>query len=80
MLSDDIFFPGSDATNFISHNRAVIDMRDPLDTLTPVSGETIVASPNRLTELLDWSRAHPGGTLHYAYDCDTLILLSYRVP
>jgi hypothetical protein len=80
MLSDDVFFPGSDATNFLSHRRAVIDLRELLDTVTPVSGETIIASPNRVTELLDWSRAHPGGTLQYAYDCDTLILLSYRVP
>jgi hypothetical protein len=80
MYSDDAFPLGSDATNFLSHRRAVIDMREPLDTLTPISGETIIASPNRITELLEWSRAHPGGTLHYAYDCDTLILLSYRLP
>ena len=48
--------------------------------LAPVSGETIIASPERIPELEEWARAHPGGLLQYQYDCATTILLSYRVP
>ncbi|MCB0119203.1 MAG: hypothetical protein KDD72_09250, partial [Anaerolineales bacterium] len=81
LLSDDYFFHGSHAsTLFLSHSRRVTNYRDPVDTLEPISGETIIAPPPRIPELEQWARAHPGGQLHYEYDCDTTILLSYRVP
>ena len=81
VLSDDIYRHGTHAsTLFISENRPAINLMEPLETIVPVSGETIIATPNRITELQDWALMHPGGRLHYVYDCDTVILLSYRVP
>jgi hypothetical protein len=81
LLSDEVYFHGSHpSTLFLSRNRSVVNIPDPVEGLTPVSGETVIASPQRITELEAWARANPGGTLHYASDCGTIILLSYRVP
>ncbi len=81
LLSNDIYFHGSHAsTTFLSRNRPVTNFPEPVQTLTPVSGETIIASPDRIPELEEWARENPGGFLHYAYDCGVTILLSYRVP
>ncbi|HNF94481.1 MAG TPA: hypothetical protein PLQ75_07525, partial [Anaerolineales bacterium] len=60
--------------------RAIINVSDPVDTLNPVSGETIIANPDRIPELEAWARTHPGGQLNYRYDCDKTILLAYQVP
>jgi hypothetical protein len=46
----------------------------------PVTGEVIVANPQRIPELEAWARAHPGGELHYQYDCQRMIMLSYQIP
>ncbi|MBE0671863.1 MAG: glycosyltransferase family 39 protein [Anaerolineales bacterium] len=81
LLSDDAFYYGNHPSAFfLSRSRSIINFTDPIDQLSPVSGETIIAPPNRISELEDWARAHPGGDLHYQYDCDTTMLLSYRVP
>lgn len=81
LLSDDLYFYGSHAsTDFLSEKRKITNFPDPIDMLAPVSGETIIASPERIPELEEWARAHPGGLLQYQYDCATTILLSYRVP
>jgi hypothetical protein len=81
LLSDSIYFYGSHAsTDFLSQRRPITNFPDPIDTLSPVSGETIIASPDRIPELETWVHDHPGGELHYEYDCQTLILISYRVP
>ncbi len=81
LLSDDIFFFGSHASaQFLGKNQPAINFRDPVDMLDVVSGETIIASPPRIAELEEWARAHPGGQLHYEYDCEATILFSYQVP
>ena len=51
-----------------------------IDMLEPISGETIIANPERIPELEAWARLHPGGSLHYRYDCSNTILLAYQVP
>jgi hypothetical protein len=81
LLSDEIYYYGTHAsTNFLSNNRPITNFPESIDTLNPVSGETIIAIPERVPELLTWARAHPGGQLNYRYDCDNVILLAYRVP
>lgn len=81
LLSDTMFYYGNHPTAyFLSRSRSVVNFSEPLDQLNPVSGETILASPGRIDELAEWARTHPGGELHYRYDCDTIILLSYKVP
>lgn len=81
LLSDDVYYYGTHAsTNFLSNNRPITNFPESIDALDPVSGETIIAIPERVPELLTWARAHPGGQLNYRYDCDNVILLAYRVP
>lgn len=81
LLSDAEYFHGSHPSAFfLSRSRPVINFPEPLDAFNPVSGETVIAPPSRIPDLENWADAHPGGQLHYAYDCDTTILLSYRVP
>lgn len=81
LLSDDIFFHGSHpSTAYLSFSRPVTNFPDPADTLHPISGDTIIAPPSRIPDLETWAHDHPGGRIHYEYDCDTEILMSYRVP
>ncbi|MCZ2127507.1 MAG: glycosyltransferase family 39 protein [Anaerolineales bacterium] len=80
LLSDSILFYGSHpSTDFISQRRKITNVPDSIDTLDLISGETILAIPNRAEELETWARHHPGGKLNYVYDCDKLILLAYRI-
>lgn len=81
LLSNEFTFYGTHAsTDFLSGKRKIINIPEPVDTLQAVSGETIIAIPERIDELELWARAHPGGQLHYSYDCEQPILLAYRVP
>ena len=81
LLSDDAFYYGNHpSAYFLSGSRHITNFRDPVDQLNLVSGETIIAPPNRISELEIWAREHPGGDLHFRYDCDTAILLFYQVP
>lgn len=81
LLSDDVYFYGSHAsTDFLSGRRELINVLAPAETLELVSGETVIATPKRIAELAAWARLHPGGKLHYRYDCDQAILLAYQIP
>lgn len=81
MLSDDLYIHGTHpSTILLSRNRPVINFSEPVANLDVISGETIIAPPPRIEELENWIRTHPGGQVHYEYDCETTILLSYRVP
>ena len=81
LLADDLYFYGSHAsTDYLSGARQITNVREPIDMLSPVSGETIIAPPSRMAELEVWAHAHPGGELHYTYDCDKIILLAYQIP
>ncbi len=81
LLSDDIYYYGNHpSAYFLSESREITNFPDSIDQINPVFGETIIASPNRIMELAEWARAHPGGDLHYRYDCDTTMMLVYRVP
>lgn len=81
LLSTDIYYHGSHpSTNFLSDNRGIINVPEPIDTMTFVSGEIIIASPERVSELQTWVHSHPGGQLTNQYDCENLILSAYQVP
>ncbi|HTX92723.1 MAG TPA: glycosyltransferase family 39 protein [Anaerolineales bacterium] len=81
LLSDDIFFYGSHASvDFLSGNRSIINVKDPVDTLTAGAEETIIANPNRFDELKAWAAAHPGGDIVYHYDCTKVIMITYQFP
>ena len=80
LLSNSLYFYGSHgSTDFLSQRRPITNFPDPIAALSPVSGETIIASPDRIPELENWAHDHPGGKLHYEYDCQMLILMSYQV-
>ncbi len=81
LLSDPLYFYGSHASvDFLSQRRPIINVPEAADTLNLVSGETVIASPERIPELETWVRAHPGGDVHYQYDCTRTILMAYQLP
>lgn len=80
LLSNNLYFYGSHPATYFLDPRPVINVPEPLSTLNVISGETLIAPPDRMEELEEWARLHPGGALHYEYDCETEILLSYQVP
>jgi hypothetical protein len=81
LLSDEIYIAGThSSTFFLNRNRPIINFAEPLDQLTPISGEIIIANPNRIEELETWIRAHPGGQSNYIFDCQNPMMMSYIVP
>jgi 4-amino-4-deoxy-L-arabinose transferase-like glycosyltransferase len=81
LLSDDTFKYGTNHTvDFLSGNRKISNFSQPAGALDLVSGDIVIANPNRIDELLTWAHAHPGGQLHQESDCQNKILLAYRLP
>ena len=81
LLSDERYFYGShDSAAFLAQGRTILNFPDPVDQLSLVSGESIVAGPTRSEELRAWALGHPQGDLHYVYDCQNLIMLTYQAP
>jgi 4-amino-4-deoxy-L-arabinose transferase-like glycosyltransferase len=81
LLSDDIFFYGSHASaDFLSGGRSITNYDGPMDSYQVEYGETIIANPDRIPELLAWAEAHPGGKLITLSDCENVILVAYRIP
>ncbi len=81
LLSDGTYFYGSHASSdYLSGSRIISNYPNPIDSLQGVTGDTVIASPDRIVELETWVHAHPGGQTNFVYDCKTLILLSYHLP
>lgn len=81
LLSNDVFRYGTHASvDFLTQKRLIINAPDPLNSLAPVTGETIIAPPTRIDELRAWVHEHPGGQIHMEYDCQKSILMGYQVP
>jgi hypothetical protein len=81
LLSSDIISYGTHASSdFLSDRRKIINYHDPMDGYQVEYGETIVAGPDRMEELLTWIESHPGGELTRIYDCERVILVSYQIP
>jgi 4-amino-4-deoxy-L-arabinose transferase-like glycosyltransferase len=81
LLSDTVYWYGTHpSTDFLSGGKAVTNIPEGIDSASPVTGDIIIASPERIDELYAWIHDHPGGKLEARYDCDTLFLLAYHVP
>jgi len=81
LLSNEVFLYGSHASvDFLSGRRKIINVPEPVDSFQLVSGETVIANPDRVVELEGWIRTRPGGEIRYLYDCDRIILLAYQLP
>jgi hypothetical protein len=81
LLSNQVYFYGSHASvDFLSQGRKIINVNEPVDTLTPDAGVTIISNPDRFEELQTWALSHPGGELHYTYDCTKIIMMVYQFP
>ncbi len=81
LLNDNYYFYGSHASvDFLSEHRMITNYPDPMDSYEVKYGETIIASPPRIEELLAWAEANPGGELTKEYDCENVILVSYKIP
>ena len=81
LLSDDIFRYGTHpSVDFLTGGRIITNIPDAIDSVQPVSGEILIATPDRIPELYAWIHEHPGGRLESFYDCKTLFLLAYHVP
>jgi len=81
LLSNGDYFYGSHlSVDFLSQGRQVVNVDDPVDSLSAAAGEVIVANPERFKELTAWAVAHPDGELHYVYDCKKIIMIVYQFP
>jgi hypothetical protein len=81
LLSDDVFRYGTHSSvDFLSNNFPVTNVAGPAATLSLKAHSVIIAPSTRANELKLWAGQHPGGTLHYEYDCSTLMMLIYRIP
>ena len=81
LLSDEIFFYGSHASaTYLSGQRKITNVPEPVESWQGVSGDVVIASPNRINELETWMYTHSGGQKYFIFDCDKLILLAYRLP
>jgi hypothetical protein len=81
LLADDIYFYGSHLTvDYLSEKRPITNVKESIDSVSMYTGDTIIANPNRVQELKDWARLHPGGKMDSRYDCDKIILFSYQLP
>ncbi len=81
LLRDDVFFYGShQSVDFLSDRHPITNVSEPVDTLQVKPNESIIAVPSRIAELRIWADNHPGGELHYSYDCEVPVLLAYQFP
>ena len=79
LLSAGEFFYGSHhSVDFLSNGLSMINVPESVYTLQPRPNQVIIASPPRIQELRAWADDHPGGELHYEYDCQDTILLAYQ--
>jgi hypothetical protein len=81
LLSNEHYYYGPHLTvDYLSQRRAVQNFPDSIDSIGLISGDTIIANPDRIDELQLWARAHPGGDLVTQHDCQNRILSAYHVP
>jgi hypothetical protein len=68
------------SVDFLGNNLPVTNVPGLASEIRPGAGTTVIAIGTRADELRDWTRDHPGGSLHQEYDCENLMLLAYRLP
>jgi 4-amino-4-deoxy-L-arabinose transferase-like glycosyltransferase len=81
LLSNDVFKYGTHAsTEFLGQGRNIFNFPDQISQITLNRGDTLVASPDRVSELQQWALNQSQGNLHPVFDCSTEIMLIYRFP
>lgn len=81
LLSNDIYISGThQSVAFLSHNRNIINLPDPIDAVQFKPGAVVIANPDRIPELQTWAESHPDGKIHSEYDCGNLMLFTYQFP
>jgi hypothetical protein len=81
LLSDPVYFYGSHASvDFLSGKKPIVNFGESIDSYQVEYGETIIANPSRIDELLTWIQMHPGGKITKLKDCERVILVSYKIP
>jgi 4-amino-4-deoxy-L-arabinose transferase-like glycosyltransferase len=81
LLSNDVYWYGTHpSVDFLSGGKTIVNVPDNPDSIDPVAGDILIASPDRIEELLAWAHDHPGGHTDAFFDCKTLFLLAYHVP
>jgi 4-amino-4-deoxy-L-arabinose transferase-like glycosyltransferase len=81
LLNDEFIFYGShDSATFLAQGRSILNFPNPVDQLSLVSGESVVAAPSRAEELRQWVLRQAEGELDYFFDCQNPIILVYRKP
>ncbi len=81
ILSNDIYSYGTHASaQFLGEGRNILNFPDPVDQLALARGDTIIANPDRITELDQWAFTQSQGNLHPVFDCTNEIMLIFRYP
>ncbi|HEY4720464.1 MAG TPA: glycosyltransferase family 39 protein [Anaerolineae bacterium] len=68
------------SVDFLSRGLPVTNIPGPAAGIRLDPDTVVIAGPTRMGELRDWTLDHPGGTLHYEFDCEQPMLLSYHLP
>jgi 4-amino-4-deoxy-L-arabinose transferase-like glycosyltransferase len=81
LLSNDIYSFGTHASaQFLAEGRNILNFPDPVNQIILTRGDTIIANPDRIAELQQWTTSQSLGSLKPMYDCTTEIMLIYRYP
>jgi hypothetical protein len=80
LSSDEARYGVHPSVDFLSGKKPVSNFDGASDQLAAESAMVVVTSPMRAEELRAWARQHPGGKLHFEYDCGQIILLAYQLP
>ncbi len=81
LLSDDTFrFGTHNSVDFLSDDYVITNLPGPITDQELHSNDVIIAGPSRMDELRTWAAEHSGGALILESDCDSPMLLAYRVP
>lgn len=81
VLSDDNYWYGThDSTIYLAGVRQVVNYKEPVATLQLGRNSVVIATPDRINELLEWSQSNTSGQLQQFVDCQTPVLAAYRMP
>jgi 4-amino-4-deoxy-L-arabinose transferase-like glycosyltransferase len=81
LLSNEVFRYGTHpSVDFLSGGKSITNVPESPDSVAPITGDILIANPDRTEDLYAWIHDHPGGKLEALYDCETLFLLAYHVP
>ncbi len=81
LLSDNEYYYGTHAsTDFLDDTHPITNFPDSLDAFPGHSGDVIISTPDRQSELEDWIHLYPGGEYTVQYDCENPLLTAYIVP